>query len=424
MSQGSTAFTVRAEGLGKTFQLGGSKAYGYTTLQERLIETATAPLRRVKGTAVKQPRNTLDALVDVSFEIHQGDAVAFIGSNGAGKSTLLKVLARITNPTSGRAEIRGRLGALLEVGTGFHPELTGRENVFLNGAVLGMNRADIRRRFDAIVDFAGIERFLDTPVKRYSSGMFVRLAFSVAAHLEPEVLVVDEVLAVGDAAFQRKCLARMTAVVDEGRTVLFVSHNMAVLQGLCNRGIVLQNGRVVADTSVEEATTVYLRTLETMQGVPLTDRTGRRGWHELRLRDLTIEGENPALPVSTGHPATFSFGFDGLEELPPNPGVALSFTIYNDLGQPIATFDSSLSAAGDETHDRPDVIICRVDELPLTPGRYRIDVSLRGGGHLQDEIQGASWFDVEQGLMRGRPQPLKGLGSTVIPHAWQLSNQI
>jgi lipopolysaccharide transport system ATP-binding protein len=424
MSQGSTAFTVRAEGLGKTFQLGGSKAYGYTTLQERLIETATAPLRRVRGTAVKQRRDSLDALVDVSFEIHQGEAVAFIGSNGAGKSTLLKVLARITNPTSGKAEIRGRLGALLEVGTGFHPELTGRENVFLNGAVLGMNRADILRRFDAIVDFAGIERFLDTPVKRYSSGMFVRLAFSVAAHLEPEVLVVDEVLAVGDAAFQRKCLARMTAVVDEGRTVLFVSHNMAVLQGLCNRGIVLQSGRLVADTSVEEATTVYLRTLETMQGVPLTDRARDRGWHELRLRDLTIEGENAATPVSTGHPATFSFGFDGVEELPPNPGVALSFTIYNDLGQPIATFDSSLSAAGDETHDRPDVIICRVDELPLTPGRYRIDVSLRGNGHLQDELQGASWFDVEQGLMRGRPQPLRGLGSTVVPHVWQLSNQI
>jgi lipopolysaccharide transport system ATP-binding protein len=423
MSQQSSAFTVRADGLSKTFQIGGNKAYGRTSLQERLVEAASAPLHRVRGTAVKQQRESLDALVDVSFEIHEGDAVAFIGNNGAGKSTLLKVLARITNPTSGRAEIRGRLGALLEVGTGFHPELTGRENIFLNGAILGMNRDDIRRRFDAIVDFAGIERFLDTPVKRYSSGMFVRLAFSVAAHLEPEVLVVDEVLAVGDAAFQRKCLARMTAVVDEGRTVLFVSHNMAVLQGLCNRGIVLQTGHVIADTSVQEATAVYLRTLETMQGVPLTERTGRRGWHELRLRDVAISGESGAL-VSTGAPATFRFGFDGLDELPANPGVALTFTIYNDLGQPIATFDSSLSAVGDGAHERPDLIICRVDELPLTPGRYRIDVSLRGGGHLQDEIQAASWFDVEQGLMRGRPQPLKGLGSTVIPHVWQLSSQI
>jgi lipopolysaccharide transport system ATP-binding protein len=360
----------------------------------------------------------------VSFDVRQGDTVAFIGNNGAGKSTLLKVLARITHPTSGYAEIHGRVGALLEVGTGFHPELTGRENVYLNGAVLGMSRREIDRHFDAIIDFAGLERFLDTPVKRYSSGMFVRLAFSVAAHLEPEILIVDEVLAVGDTAFQRKCIERMTSVADEGRTVLFVSHNMAVLQGLCRRGVVLRAGRVVADTSIEEATAVYLRTLENARGVDLTDHSGRRGWHHVRLREVNVSAGDPAAPLATGSAAVFEFRFDTLVALPPNPGLALTFTVYNDLGQPIATFSSLHAAPDDVTHDDPDVITCVVDELPLVAGRYRLDAALRGAGHLQDEVQGALWFDVEQGRLRGRPMPETGYGSIAIPHAWRIPRDL
>ena len=415
---------VRADGLSKTYLLGGGRMYGRTNLRERLSEAATAPIRKLRGTTVQRQRTRLDALSDVSFEIRQGDAVAFIGSNGAGKSTLLKVLSRITPPSAGTAEIRGRVGALLEVGTGFHPELTGRENVYLNGAVLGMQRVEIRRHFDAIVDFAGIERFLDTPVKRYSSGMYVRLAFSVAAHLEPEVLIVDEVLAVGDAAFQRKCLARMTAVTQEGRTVLFVSHNMAVLQGLCNRGIVLQRGQVVADTTVEEATSVYLRTLEAAQVMPLADRVDRRGWQVLRLREIAVSGDGAAAVVTTGRPATFRFSYDGAEDLPRNPGISLAFTVYNDLGQPVTTLDSANAAPGDGTHDdAEDAILCSVDELPLLPGRYRIDVALHGNGHLQDDIQGAAWFDVEQGLMRGRAMSGRALGSSAVPHLWRLPSR-
>ena len=317
--------------------------------------------------------------------------------------------------------MRGRVGALLEVGTGFHPELSGRENVYLNGAVLGMRRREIDRHFDAIVAFAGLERFLDTPVKRYSSGMYVRLAFSVAAHLEPEILIVDEVLAVGDAAFQRKCIARMTAVADEGRTVLFVSHNMAVLQGLCNRGVVLQQGRVVADASVAEATAVYLRSLENARSVNLADRTDRRGWQVLHLTDVAVAGAGGA-GVVTGQPAVFSFYYGVYAEMPPNPGISLSFTIYNDLGQPVGTLDSAQAADPDQTHAEEGRIICGVEELPLAAGRYRLDVSLRGAGHLQDEVQGALWFDVDQGLHRGRV--VTGLGSTAIAHSWVLTEGV
>ena len=198
--------------------------------------------------------------------IASGEVVGLIGHNGAGKSTLLKILSRITEPSAGYADVTGRVGSLLEVGTGFHPELTGRENIFLNGSILGMRRAEIRARFDEIVEFAEIERFLDTPVKRYSSGMSVRLAFAVAAHLEPEILLVDEVLAVGDAAFQRKSLAKMTEVADEGRTIIFVSHNLSIIQALCERGVLLERGRITADGPVKETVNRYLTGLEEVSG--------------------------------------------------------------------------------------------------------------------------------------------------------------
>jgi lipopolysaccharide transport system ATP-binding protein len=254
--------------------------------------------------------------------------------------------------------------------------------------------------------------------------MYVRLAFSVAAHLEPEILIVDEVLAVGDTAFQRKCIARMTSVADEGRTVLFVSHNMSVLQGLCRRGIVLRSGQVIADTTIEEATAVYLRTLETARGVDLADHTGRRGWHHVRLREAKVSAADPAAPLATGSRAAFEFRFDTLVPLPPNSGLSLTFTLYNDLGQPIATFSSVHAAPSDATHQLTDLISCIVDELPLVAGRYRIDVALRGAGHLQDEVQGALWFDVEHGLFRGRPTPETAFGSTVIPHVWRLPSDV
>lgn len=234
---------IRVENLGKRYRIGGSnEAYG--TLRDTVVNAIHAPLRRLRSRSSEGDRKEFWALRDVSFEVRHGEVVGIIGRNGAGKSTLLKILSRITEPTTGRAEIRGRVGSLLEVGTGFHPELTGRENIYLNGAILGMKKAEINRAFDEIVAFAEIEQFLDTPVKRYSSGMYMRLAFSIAAHLEPEILMVDEVLAVGDATFQRKCLGKMSNVAREGRTVLFVSHNLAAVQSLCNLGIVINHGRL------------------------------------------------------------------------------------------------------------------------------------------------------------------------------------
>lgn len=238
---------IKVEGLGKKYRIRHA-AQGqarYKTFRELLSEIPVAVRRRFNASACA-PSDVEDfwALRDVSFEVQPGERVGIIGRNGAGKSTLLKLLSRITDPTEGRITLRGRLSSLLEVGTGFHPELTGRENIFLNGAILGMSRTEVKRKFDEIVDFAGVEKFLDTPVKRYSSGMYVRLAFAVAAHLEPEILVVDEVLAVGDAEFQKKCLGKMEEVGKEGRTVLFVSHNMAAMRQLCQKGIFLQEGRI------------------------------------------------------------------------------------------------------------------------------------------------------------------------------------
>src|SRR5882724_1962350 len=233
---------IKVQQLGKTYEIGTRKpAYG--TLRDTIAAAVRAPIKRLRGYV--RPAETIWALKDVSFEVMPGEVVGIIGRNGAGKSTLLKVLARITEPTTGRAELYGRVASLLEVGTGFHPELTGRENVYLNGAILGMSKAEIDRKFDEIVAFAELEKFLDTPVKRYSSGMYMRLAFAVASHLEPEILLVDEVLAVGDAAFQKKCLGKMEEVAKEGRTVLFVSHNMTAIRSLCRRVFWLDNGEIV-----------------------------------------------------------------------------------------------------------------------------------------------------------------------------------
>jgi ABC-type polysaccharide/polyol phosphate transport system ATPase subunit len=237
-----------------------SKAYTISHGQEKHVTLAETVLSRLKNVFKRQNRETFWALKDISFDINKGDVVGIIGRNGAGKSTLLKVLSRITEPTAGEIDVYGRVGSLLEVGTGFHPELTGRENIFLNGAILGMGKAEIRRQFDAIVDFSGVETFLDTPVKRYSSGMYVRLAFAVAAHLNPEILIVDEVLAVGDSQFQEKCIGKMSEVSRSGRTVLFISHNMLAIQKLCTRGILMEAGRLKFGGAVEDVVAAYLST--------------------------------------------------------------------------------------------------------------------------------------------------------------------
>ena len=251
----SEPLALRVEHLGKSYRIGEREPY--KALRDVLTDLVT--LRALRHRRKQhEPVDRLWALDDVTFDVPQGEVLGLIGSNGAGKSTLLKVLARITDPTEGQVVLRGRVGSLLEVGTGFHPELTGRENIFLNGTILGMRRTEINARFDDIVDFSGVERFLDTPVKRYSSGMQVRLAFAVAAHLQPEILLVDEVLAVGDAEFQQRCLGKMKDVTREGRTVIFVSHNLAAVRGLCSRALLLDHGKLVYDGDTDEAISRYL----------------------------------------------------------------------------------------------------------------------------------------------------------------------
>jgi lipopolysaccharide transport system ATP-binding protein len=287
---------ISAEGLGKKYLIGHEKRERYTALRDVLMRTARGFVRSavdmahgrqlVAGDEIEE----FHALKDVSFEIKRGEVVGVIGRNGAGKSTLLKILSRITEPSAGRVAIKGRVASLLEVGTGFHPELTGRENIFLNGAILGMTRAEIRRKFDEIVAFAEVERFLDTPVKHYSSGMYVRLAFAVAAHLEPEILVVDEVLAVGDAEFQKRCLGKMRSVsAQEGRTVLFVSHNMGAIQSLCSSGILLRQGRLAYQGTAREAVGLYGS--DRLQQAEAHDNASwsRTGTGEARILSVRLE---------------------------------------------------------------------------------------------------------------------------------------
>jgi lipopolysaccharide transport system ATP-binding protein len=280
---------IRVEDLGKQYHIG-ERANSYRTFRDMLVGAASAPFRRIskslRGDRAIDAAETIWALRHVNFEVRQGEVLGIIGRNGAGKSTLLKLLSRITEPTEGTAAIRGRVGSLLEVGTGFHPELTGRENIFLNGAILGMKRAEIDRRFDEIVEFAEVAKFIDTPVKRYSSGMYLRLAFAVAAHLEPEILLIDEVLAVGDAAFQRKCLGKMSDIAHEGRTVLFVSHNMSAVLRLTEETIVIEKGNIVKRAPSAEAVDYYMTS-----GLA---QTGERIW-----RDEAIDASAaPFRPIS------------------------------------------------------------------------------------------------------------------------------
>ena len=280
--------SISVEGLGKMYHIGGESRRS-TTLRDAIAGAVQRPLERIRHPgAVSRHSEELWALRDLSLEVHEGEVLGVIGSNGAGKSTLLKLLSRITEPTEGRIASAGRVGSLLEVGTGFHPELTGRENIYLNGAILGMTRAEINRQFDEIVEFSEVERFLDTPVKRYSSGMYVRLAFAVAAHLEPEILIVDEVLAVGDAAFQRKCLGKMEDVAGAGRTVLFVSHNMQTIRSLCTRVIGFQGGQIINSGEPSTVVDSYLKLLGGSDGEAYWSGDDRPGDADVRLAALRI----------------------------------------------------------------------------------------------------------------------------------------
>jgi len=326
--------------------------------------------------SVSGPPNTIWALKDVSFEVKRGEAVGIIGRNGSGKTTILKILSRITAPTEGCVEICGRVGSLLEVGTGFHPELTGRENIYLNGAVIGMKKAEVERKFDEIVAFAEIEKFLDTPVKRYSSGMYVRLAFAVAAHLQPEILIVDEVLAVGDAAFQKKCLGKMSNVASEGRTVLFVSHNMIAVQSLCDRVIWLQDGKVIRDGHARQVVSSYLKTYSSSSTEQIwTDIATAPGNEAVRIRRASVRPESGGSsdPITIQTPFVMEFEYWNLQ---PDARLNVSFVLYNEEGV-IALHTAPIKEP--KWHGQPFPVglfrsVCHVPGDLLNEGTYRVQL--------------------------------------------------
>ena len=383
---------VKVENLSKHYELGENLG-GYATLRESLTNVVRSPFNSLRRSS--QKNETIWALRDVSFTVGAGEVLGIVGKNGAGKSTLLKILSRITEPTSGRAELYGRAGSLLEVGTGFHPELSGRENIYLNGAILGMTRPEIQRKFDEIVAFAELEKFLDTPVKRYSSGMYMRLAFAVAAYLDPEILVVDEVLAVGDAAFQKKCLGRMRDISSEGRTVLFVSHNMAAIRGLCQRGILLAGGQKVFDGPAGECVDRYLAdiTQNAASEADLTTFRRPKGSDtDLRLSKVRLASHDGRPLVRTGDPLEVELTFTVSEPL---EDVLIGVRVSSAENVSIFECRSSHSYGTIERLEPGDyTITCRVDQNILSPGLYLLNVGARCASKLLDHVPQAMTFEV------------------------------
>ncbi|MEQ9304322.1 MAG: ABC transporter ATP-binding protein [Marinoscillum sp.] len=373
---------VRVEGLGKKYQIGKQR---HATIGDRF--------RTLWTKSDQADESEFWALKDVSFEIKKGEAVGIIGKNGAGKSTLLKVLSKITYPTTGRFEMNGRVSSLLEVGTGFHPELTGRENVFLNGTILGMKRSEIKSKFDEIVAFSGVEKFLDTPVKHYSSGMYVRLAFAVAAHLEPEILIIDEVLAVGDVEFQKKCLGKMDEVAKQGRTVLFVSHNIGAVRNLCSEGLLVEGGELSLKTNVETVISKYHSNfnVDREQKVDFSSRTGK-GDIKIDKIDI-IDGKNKLTDqVYVGSSLEIKLGISISEQNKYSSRIIIG--IYDSLGVSCARFDSDVS--GDVIEIMSDCSLkCETQPLFLSPGKYSINLALYGNGVMQDYLSNVTLLDVK-----------------------------
>jgi lipopolysaccharide transport system ATP-binding protein len=374
---------IRVDGLSKRYQLSAPELAA-SSFRDLLAQLAATPLRRLRHLGGGGP--SFWALQDVSFAVQPGEVVAVIGRNGAGKSTLLKVLSRITEPTAGRIELRGRIGSLLEVGTGFHPDLTGRENVFLNGAILGMSRGEIRRKFDAIVEFAEIARFIDTPVKHYSSGMYLRLAFSVAAHLDGEILLVDEVLAVGDAAFQRKCLDKVRDLTQQARTVLFVSHNMTAVSSLCTRALVIQDGRLTFDGPVDAGVRQYL-SQHLDEGDVRWDLDGlARARPDLgRAARLTSVTALPAAPEGFAfrEPMRFRVAFSSTVPL---ADLTCAVNLDDSTGRRIVSFESSGFERGGAEADGAYELEVAASPFGLRPGRYLLSASVFSGGRYYDYL--------------------------------------
>jgi lipopolysaccharide transport system ATP-binding protein len=422
---------IRVENLSKKYTLGQQKEGGssYKSLRESMSNGAKSLGKKLLKPGSKEDLKASTqefwALKDVSFEIKQGDRVGIIGRNGAGKSTLLKVLSRITEPTSGSIRIKGRVASLLEVGTGFHPELTGRENIFLNGAILGMSKADITRKFDEIVTFAEVEKFLDTPVKRYSSGMYVRLAFAVAAHLEPEILIVDEVLAVGDAKFQKKCLGKMQDVGKEGRTVLFVSHQMSAIEKLCSRVVMLSSGQVKFDGDNKSGIDYYLKDLETsVRKLKLID-IKRYGTGELKITGFSLEnyGGEKLTSVSCGEDIVLVFDYE-LANINKIKDVSIGFSIHSALGDTLSILYSDYVGTTFSNLPKTGSFKCKIKDFPYSTGRYLVGARVVANGVEVDWPQEyIGYIDVEAGDFYGTGSVgISGIGPVLIRGDWQLES--
>ena len=423
---------IRVENLGKQYRIG-RREVRYATLRESLVQAAVSPINRLRralnpnGNGSTDSERHIWALKDVGFEVKPGEVVGIIGRNGAGKSTLLKILSRVTEPTEGKVDLYGRVGSLLEVGTGFHPELTGRENIYLNGAILGMSRREISRNLDAIIAFAEIEKFADTPVKRYSSGMYLRLAFAVAAHLEPEILLVDEVLAVGDATFQKKCLGKMQDVSQQGRTVLFVSHNMAAVENLCKRTIWIADGQVKQDGDTREVIRAYLNSFDATdkQTTDLAAVREREGTGDVRFLKMEFlnesGGEEPV--IHSGCRLHIRFHYECQRDM---RDLYFGLRIFSNLGVLISDVHNwatnqaiPLAPKGRGTID------LEIDFLNLIPGTYYAGLWAATSGTWHDVLDKFARFDVQPtdfyGTGRGLESQVAGVtGLVFFPYRWSV----
>jgi lipopolysaccharide transport system ATP-binding protein len=397
---------INVENLSKQYKIGAAADKG-RTFREALTGKIVTPLRLMRNTFCRPDSSGLDAeseliwaLKNISFQVKKGEVVGIIGRNGAGKTTLLKILSRITEPTEGEARINGRVGSLLEVGAGFHSELTGRENIYLNGAILGMKKAEIDKKFDNIVAFAEMERFIDTPVKRYSSGMYMRLAFAVASQLEPEILLVDEVLAVGDALFQTKCLAKISSITQQGRTVLFVSHNMSAISSICKTGILLEAGKISFAGPVREAVSIYLDQFSgtSQREMQLSLRKDRTGTGEAKLVNFCLEDEDGKKIVQIRNGQTVRFIFDYITKSNREvKDVDFQIVMLTQEAELLFQFGTRFTGQQLKKIAPKGKFICEIRKFPLVPGHYRLDAYLAAGGKPSDYISWLTLVDVIDG---------------------------
>jgi lipopolysaccharide transport system ATP-binding protein len=420
-------YAIQVKNLGKMYRIGG-KQQSYDTFREIISRAALSPFRKIRDLARGQSyaaaglHEEIWALKDVTFDVKHGEVVGIIGRNGAGKSTLLKILSRITDPSAGYADIYGRVGALLEVGTGFHPELTGRENVYLNGAILGMSRRDIDQKFDEIVDFAGVEKFIDTPVKHYSSGMGLRLGFAVAAHLEPEILVVDEVLAVGDAEFQKKCLGKMSDVALEGRTVLFVSHNLGAVSAICERSILLEYGQIIfddiSDNTIQEYLTTGSKNTADLRDMPRHEGTGDVRFTSIRLTN----SDNTDIDIAaSGHPLILELGYECVSSNLDFSDIIFRAFFSSIFGERLFLCSTEFSS-DNLIYQDTGTIYCQIPRLPLAPGKYNIDLVCKNKKSLNkhlDKLLNVYSLQVVAGDFYGTGKlPAHQQGSFLVDHSW------